>query len=330
MLPYKRDSLSSPRVILLDGLWGSGKSLLAPIVSTLDGVSPFRIESQPEVITHMLARNRLTDNVFKFLFLNSVIERSYAASIGREVNLRIWDDSSYFQTLGLWEILKRLASKSSVRDFPDGLARPEAYFQLTHLLTQSAESLLRVLPGLVTVINIQRNPAFLFSHWEKYLRHWDRERELTLAVEFQEAKVPFFAEQWAEEWVSLSLAERSALAVARCASYERNALARIGNPRESVYTVYFEDLLTAPEKVLLRLSGNLEKEFSSATKRKVDRLAQNSGHRRNKLRPEGIEGARDVVLNKIRNTTSAEVYEEFYHSVREFEDSKSSHGEVTE
>ena len=306
-------------MILLDGLWGSGKSLLAPLVSSLRGVGPFTVRANVEAICHMLASKRMADDVFKFLFLNGVIEDAYDSSIGRGINLRIWDDSSYFRTLRLWEIIKRVTSRTSENDLVSRLPEAQAYFQLTHLLTQSSESLFRVLPDHVTVINIQRDPTFLFNHWEKYLRRWDNDRETTLAFEFRGAKVPFFAEQWAEEWVSLSLADRSALAVARCASYERNALARNGTPPGLVHTVYFAELLRAPDRVLSQLSRTLGRDFSLATKRQVQRLTRDLRHKTQQVRPELIEGAQNIFLGQIRDATSPQVFEEFYSAVQVFE-----------
>ena len=327
---YKREASHSPQVVFLDGLWGSGKSLLAPFVSSLAGVGPFQIDSSVEAVIHMLASKRIDDDVFRFLLLNGIVERAYNSSIGREINLRPRDDSSYFKTLGLWEILKRLNSSGGTDDLPVGVGEGQSYFQLTHLLTQSLESAGKVLPGLLTVINIQRNPAFLFAHWEKYLQRWEMKRELTLAVDFRGVKVPFFAQRWAEEWCSMTLPNRSALAIARCAADERQALSRIGPPEFRSATVYFEALLKSPEASLMMVSQRLGAGFSPTTMRATARLLRGSSRKSSRPRPELSEGALNTELEAIKGATTSSVFEEFYSSVQEFQAMEVAHRERLE
>ena len=326
-LLYRMEESHLPQVILLDGLWGSGKSLLAPLVSSMAGVGPFRIESRLEAIIHMFSSRRIDDDAFRFLFGNGVLEAAYNSSIGREINLRLRDDSSYFKTLGVREILTRLNSRGTTDDSPSSVRQNQPYFQLTHLLTQSVESAAKVLPGLLNVINIQRNPAFLFAHWENYLRRWEMKRELTLAVDFRGFKVPFFAEHWAEEWCSMTLPDRSALAIARCAAAERKALSRAGFSEYRSVTVYFGALLRSPEASLRMVSQCLERDVSSATMVKAKKLLQGGARKSNKPRPELQGGALDRILKTVKGATSPWVFEEFYSSVQEFQALEASHGE---
>lgn len=333
MLPYRRSQSESPQILIVDGLWGTGKSLLAPLVSTFEGVGPFRIDPTIEVLTTMLGRKSFDLNTYRFLVLNRVIENHYNNGIGREINLRPKDDSSFWRTVGKFEVLRRVFSDGLNGESYPGPVSTQTYFQMTHLLTASIEEVFLAFPRDVHILNIQRNPVFLVKHWSDYLSQFDRPRELTVSLSLNDQKVPFFAEQWAEEWLAATNFDRATLAIARCSLAEIQALEELSpgiSGSSSAKTVYFSDLVRAPQAVSEAIGSFLRKSPGRATMEYVRKIGKSNKHKRSGFeitpRPELQIQAKLSELAWIRSRSSSAVFEEFEHSVAIFEEHEEAEG----
>jgi hypothetical protein len=318
-MDFDRTVIQAPEVVLIDGLWGSGKSLIAPFASSLKGVGPYRIDSTTEVLTAILAEGKISPDAYKFFVLNAVIENYFGAAIGREVNLRPGDDSSFFRFLGLFEVLRRLLSKGSDETFDSHLRAGQPYLQMTHLLSFVSPELFQVFPEGFRIVTVRRNPAFMVEHWRTFLEKFDRPRELTLAARFEGVKVPFFAMSWPEEWCRASFTERALLSIARCSVMEEENLDSLSKYPEVSHVIYLSDFLARPEKNLSDLEVFVGRNRSSASGRLL-RSVEKAGAgprsaRRQKSRPETSEGADVRILDKLRAESSGLVFQEFEESV---------------
>lgn len=328
-LDFHRSSSHLPQVVLIDGLWGSGKSLVAPFVSSLKGSSPYRIDSTTEVLTVMLAQGKISEDAYKFFVLNTFVKNYYDVAIGREINLRPGDDSSFFRMLGSIEIARRLLSQGSDELFERDLREGRLYVQMTHLLSFELPRLFEVLPDAFKIMTIRRNPAFMVGHWRNYLKKFDRPRELTLATRFGGEKVPFFAMSWPEEWCKGSITDRALLSLARCSVAEEENLDSVGRQSDNSATLFFSDFIARPEENLRNLEIFLGRPSSIRSRRLARGLtkarARSRPARRQPLRPENSAGADLQILTELRSETSSPVFKEFEESVLRFREIEKLH-----
>lgn len=320
-----RSNADSPEIILIDGLWGTGKSLVAPLISSLQRSGPFRIDQNLDVMTALLASEKVSDDAYRFVVLNRLIENHFNSIIGREINLRPSDDSSFFRVLPISRIIQRLR----VKDVEDAWARSmtsgDALVQVTHLLGLNYLRALPLLPQKLKVINIQRNPILLVHHWEAFLKTFSKPRELTPSYMVRDTKIPFFAIDWADEWIRSSNLERALLSIARCYGREWENIDRefAGAMRSKrLKVVYFSRMLEDPQKVLDETFAFTGRARTNTTSKLIkrefeERVLGLTGQK--SLRRQDCESALlDSQLAKLAERSSEIVFKEFNRCVEEY------------
>ena len=85
-------------LIMVTGAPCSGKSLLSPIVSSLERTENFKMSILLEHLGTMNYLNKLADDVLVFLFRYVVDFMLYDNMIGRDLNFRFGDETSIFNT----------------------------------------------------------------------------------------------------------------------------------------------------------------------------------------------------------------------------------------
>ena len=80
-------------IIFIDGLWGTGKSLLGPIISGMDRVEKSKIEHVYEYVCILRHLNKISPDAASWMLNNYADLSQYNNLIGREVKLRSRDDS---------------------------------------------------------------------------------------------------------------------------------------------------------------------------------------------------------------------------------------------
>ena len=88
----------SKDVNIISGLPKSGKSVLAPLISTILNSDTFSMDSLIESFNYLHWTNNITTEGFKYLLNHAVNQKAYNTAIGREINFRFDDETSIFKT----------------------------------------------------------------------------------------------------------------------------------------------------------------------------------------------------------------------------------------
>jgi len=293
---FEKSHLDSPKVVLIDGAWGSGKSLLAPLVSSFVGHAPFRIDQTIEVLTAARSFKKISQDAYRQAVISRTVESHFNNLVGREINLRISDDSAFQHSLGWVKSCSLLFGPSHERIWRLSMERGDAFVQLTHLLGLNLDLPLEVFKERIKVISVRRNPVFMVKHWESFLLNFDRSRELTPSFRHSGVRVPFFAESWADEWVSFTPTERAIVSIAR---YQEGDFANLFDSR--VHYVYFDNLLKKPQDTLTDVKTFLDGTPTRRTSIWLKKTA--TGARRlgddASRRPELVSGTREQLLSEL-------------------------------
>ena len=296
-LEFEKSHLDSPKVVLIDGAWGSGKSLIAPLVSSFVGHAPFRIDQTIEVLTAARSFEKISRDAYHQAVISRTVEGHFNNLVGREINLRFGDDSAFQHSLGWVRSFSLLFRPAEERIWNLSMERGDVFVQLTHMLGLNLALPLDAFKERIKIVSVRRNPLFMVKHWENFLVSFDRSRELSPSFRHLGVRVPFFARSWADEWVSFTPTERAIVSIAR---YQESDFA---NPYDSrVHYMYFDNLLKRPLDTLKDVRTFLDGTPTHRTSIWLKKIA--SGNRRLNYeaskRPEMVLGAREQLLLELR------------------------------
>lgn len=210
----KREVFSND-IIFIDGLWGTGKSLLAPIVSAMHGVEKVKIESIYEYTSWLYYLKKIDEDAALWMLRTYVDMGQYHNRIGREINLRWSDDTGLKYVQGKFNLVRRLFAKEGDKKVEEINQKNIAYCVMSHMLMLAPDLLLKAYGGRVKVIEMVRHPLYMVGHFSAYLSRFDSQREFTTSYYIGKQKVPWFVEGWADEFMAANHTERAILCISR-------------------------------------------------------------------------------------------------------------------
>ncbi len=311
-------------VIIVDGMWGVGKSAITPIIATLKGIEKKRIDPIFEYVTTLNWLGLLDDSGAKALIATYSDYFTYHNRIGREVNLRLRDDSGLGNSPGKLRYVRRLFSNDGdvaqlkiYKENPGTLIVSDFAIFGFNLLAESLDSRLRF-------IEIVRHPLYLINYVQNYLREFDRPREFTLAFDLHGQKVPWMAQSWASEYLSLTLLEKSMLMIARAQS-------KVIDYSESpnILTVSFEQFVTETSHHVELISDFLGRPVHYSPNRlmkrhKLPRDTVSAGRKSNSRSwvTDDDDSEEEIYLKLVRDSRSnvkSSVWSEFITAIGQYE-----------
>jgi hypothetical protein len=321
-------------VIVVDGMWGSGKSLLSSLVGSFSQVEKKRIDHIFEYMLTGASLGHVTP-----MFAETIIRiyadlDQYNNLVGREVNLRINDDSGFRNTPGSLRYLFRLFGGEGDQIVDRINQRNLGLLLLTHHLTGITQPMVKALGPRLFFIEVIRHPLQLFNYWVKYLDKFDRSREFTLSIESEAGKTPWFAISWLDEYTRMNTADRAIRAICdfHRVSVDEEKRVLAGQEPQLDYkriVVTFEHILTQTDKVLEQLSKFLGRETTDLTSRamirqKVPRALTAKGRAVNQLNwlpnPNlSYKEQLDEILATIKNVASTESLNSIMNCSAEYE-----------
>ncbi len=214
MLLEKRDTFTSD-ILFIDGLWGTGKSLLGPIVSGMANVENAKIESLYEYICWLFYLGKINEDGALWMLRTYADCSQYHNSIGRELNLRWGDDTGLKNASHKLRMIFRLFGPEGDIKVNEINQENLAFCAMSHLLMLTPELLPLAYGERVKVIEMVRHPLYMVGHFTSYLARFESPREFTMAFYHEGTKVPWFARGWEGEFARANNTERAVLCITR-------------------------------------------------------------------------------------------------------------------
>ena len=208
MIVEKKNRFSND-IIFLDGLWGTGKSILSPILSNMCNVEKIKVESIYEYISSMFFLNKIEKDAAIWMLHTYADTSQYNNRIGREINLRWSDDTGLKHVLNKWIYIKRLFGQEG--DFKiDEINRENfALGIMSHMIMLTPQILVEGFNKRVKVIEMVRHPLYMLGHFANYLERFETSREFTMAYYYKDVKIPWFINDSLDEFVQGNKYERA-------------------------------------------------------------------------------------------------------------------------
>ena len=254
-------------IIVVNGFWGGGKSVVTSIIGSMSGVEKKKIEHVYEYVCIAHAAGKMSlDAATTFLKIYADLSQ-YNNLIGREINLRWDDDSGFRNNPGSFVYLKRLFKKSG-----DGIpieinSKNLALLIATHELISVSDLLFEAYGSRLKLIEVVRHPIHLFNNVYDYTASFERSREFTLSYKLKGVKVPWFAEEWAEEFAAASVTDRALLSIARVQKLMTDAINEHASLGKNFLVLAFEDTVLDTQTALIQLEQFLGRKRTKLTGR---------------------------------------------------------------
>lgn len=284
MLLNKSNSLQND-IIIVDGLWGTGKSLLGPIISGMERVEKVKIEHIYEYVSIMRHLDKISPDAATWM-LNTYADLSqYNNLVGREVNLRWSDDSGLANNPNSFRYIKRLFGSEGDQKVADIDKNNIALNVMSHMLMLIADPVFEAYGDRAKIVEIVRHPLYMVKHWCAYLQRFDSPREFTVSFNYKGNKVPWFAAGWEEEFIAANTTDKALYSIVKLYEWLDTATRAASTKGNKVLTLSFESLVMTPDEPLQQLESFLgRRHYPRLTailrKQKIPRrtISQGKGH----------------------------------------------------
>lgn len=254
-------------IIVVDGFWGGGKSVVTSLIGSMTGVEKKKVEHVYEYVCIAHAAGKMdTDAATAFLKIYADLSQ-YNNLIGREVNLRWADDSGIRNNPGSLAYLARLFHPGGDKVADQISSKNLALLIASHELLSVSSILYESYGQRLKLVEVVRHPIHLFNNVRDYTATFERAREFTLSFEVDGVKVPWFARTWADEFVASSVADRALLSVARMQTEMIKAIDSINASQQPLLVLSFENTVLKPQNTLTELEKFLGRQTTRRTKR---------------------------------------------------------------
>lgn len=250
---FSRNNSFCGKTLLIDGMTGTGKTLILKLLSSLRNSHPpvFKYVLEQICIAHYYKKIS-TDAAVNIIKL--IIDQSrYDLSISREINLRFRDLSSILKSPNKYSYLKGLLLDDS--DLHNSKIEKTLPI-IVHQLHQSSKVIDLSTESPIYRIICVRHPLYLFDHWNSYVsNHGANPRDFTMTVKFEEHDIPWFINYDMKKFAKSDSADKSAISISLLSKAFQNF---VRNNRDSKLVVIdFEKFVLKPYSYLAPLESVL-------------------------------------------------------------------------
>lgn len=249
-------------LVVVDGMSTAGKSMIAPIISSLERSELWRVNYLNDYIPTISALGRMDRDVASALLNIMADVDIYNLMISRDTNFRPTDDSSVQKNMLLERYHERLSVKDGEEIKHKILSEKPILTIMVHYLFGNSELLFSAFgEKLKLYIIMVRHPLWLVENWYNAAWH-DRigrdEREFQLCCDIDGNIVPWFAAKYADEYMQLPPLARTIKAISALLNDFNAQYEKLNEQDKSkVMFIPFELIATNPWPFLNRIMASL-------------------------------------------------------------------------
>ncbi|MDP3244327.1 MAG: hypothetical protein Q8M83_01570 [bacterium] len=269
MLTLSRPNYLAEKIVFLDGLTGTGKTLMAPLLSSLQRVELSKFDHIYEFLGALNSMEKIDSDAAEYLISMYADFALYNIMISREINFRFNDLSSVFRNCGTWRYLRRLWYKDGVA-VEARIKKEKPILQIiAHQALPIMDSTFRALKGRLRVIEMVRHPLYLIEHWNTYIERYGCDpRDFTIWIDYNGKTLPWFARGWEELYSVFSPMDKVIYTIQWLTNQAEEMVSRLEvTQQKQILFIPFEHFVLKPFPFLRQIEELLETKMTSATKR---------------------------------------------------------------
>ncbi len=258
-------------IAFVSGITRSGKSLLMPIVSSLDGSEKVNVNFFLELITALNFTNEISDDLAIYLLRSGMNLMAYDNAIGRNTNFRKDDYTSVWKYKEPLEYITRLVESDGDRVFQKIEQENKIFPLMWHNGLWHADILFQAFPTS-KILHVQRNPIDIVYSWmgkgyggDFYL---NKRSSDSLVYKFKDEIVPHYAYGWEDKYCSMNGVDRIIHMIDRIRQYHVSSYEKLNEKnRKQVLFVSFESLTHNTHDVMPDIVNFLNTKSSKYTQK---------------------------------------------------------------
>jgi hypothetical protein len=273
-------------ILFIDGSWGTGKSILGPVLGAFKGVEKQKLDHIFEYVSTAYSLGEMSKGAASSLLKIYADLDTFDSQISREVNFRPSDDSGILNNPNGLKYLKRLFVAGD-NEIVKNIEEENPVLQImSHHILPVADILADTYGKRIKIVEMFRHPLFMLDHWLNYIDRCGTDvREFTIWIKHKEHHLPWFAKGWEEKFISLSGYDKVIHSIAHTQHLTFEAMKRL-EKKIDIISISFEKFVLDPYPDLRQLTkflGRSEtKHMSKVLKRQKcprESLMDGRGHK---------------------------------------------------
>jgi|APSaa5957512535_1039671.scaffolds.fasta_scaffold25432_3 hypothetical protein len=253
------------QIVFVDGMWGTGKSILTPIVGSFKQIEKQMLNHNFEYVCTLENFDKIANSEAKSLIQLMADVALFNSMISREVNLRPFDDSGLLNNPNGLRYLKRLF-KTGDATVVEEIKNDNPTLQImTHNILQSSKLLFDTFDSLMKMIVMVRHPVYMAEHWFNYIDRVGIDlREFTLTTG-ENGDIPWFA-SGIKNYLSMKPMDKVIYGIKALMDMQDNILSEMDETRKKqILLIPFESFVLDPHKWIKKSTQLLETEDTRIT-----------------------------------------------------------------
>ena len=258
------------KIVIVDGQPGCGKTMLSPIIASMERVELLSYAFEVEFICRLLKLNKINSDAAIAMVRMLVDHKLYQTMMGRDTNFRYSDLSSVFQDSNPWRYFKRIFQKGDL-SIPEKIKKQRPLLNLTtHDLLGSSDPIMSAFGGRVLFIEIVRHPLYMVNQQKLNMdRLVNNKRDIQINIEHEGHQLPYFAYGWEDKFLNCNSMEKAVYCIEK--TTQNSNLKRDiwkNNKKLAILTIPFEKFVVEPWPYM----KEIEKHLGTAVGKKTNKV----------------------------------------------------------
>ena len=244
-------------IVFVDGMWGSGKSILGPLISCFRRTEKMYMEHIYEYLCVLKHYNTIDLEACRSLLRIHADLALFNTMISREVNFRPTDDSGILNNAKAFQYVRRLF-KGDGNNIVEEIDKKNPILHImSHHILQVCQPLFDTFGEALRLVVMVRHPVYMINHWYSYIdRIGTDRREFTLQIKYKNKILPWFCKGWEDDYISQpSRMDRVILSIDKITKANESAINSLSHEnKKQVLKIPFEHLVKNPWPYIDQLS----------------------------------------------------------------------------
>jgi len=246
-------------------MWGTGKSILAPVIGSFKRVEKQIINYNLEIVCILNIYGKIYNSDAKSLIQVMADVALFNSLISREINLRPSDDTGFLNNPNGWHYLKRLF-KVGDATVVEEIKNEKPILQIvSHNILQVSNLLFDTFESSIKIIVMVRHPVYMAEHWFNYIDRVGTDlREFTL-TKGENGDIPWFTSE-IQNYLSLNTMDRVIYGIKSLTNMQDKILSAMNEERKKqILLIPFESFVLDPKIWIERTTKLLKTEKTHVT-----------------------------------------------------------------
>ena len=256
------------KIVLADGLPGCGKTLLSPLLASMDRVEiqMYSFEIEHYCALYHLEKLPIDSAVALIKLLTDT--KIYHSMMGREVNFRPDDLSSVFKYSDPKKYFKRILD-SGDEVIPAKIRAERPILNLTvHNILAHSEPIWQAFSDRCVLVEMVRHPLYMIRQQELNMKRLiGTARNMTMYYSYNKKEYPYWVRGWEDIFDSASSLERSIHFMDKITKHtEQSRRDFVNTYQANIFTIPFEQFVLNPTPWMEKVANILDTNLTDATR----------------------------------------------------------------